>query len=65
MTHLPQIAIKVDAYFVVYKFENEGKTFPSIKQLNDAGRVEELAKMVGGDSLTDSTIKTAKELMKN
>lgn len=65
ITHLPQIAAKGDAHFMVYKFEKEGKTFTSIKQLNDAERVEELAKMVGGESLTDSTIKTAKELMKN
>ena len=65
ITHLPQIAAKGDAHFVVYKFEEDGKTFTSIKQLNDAERVEELAKMVGGESLTDSTIKTAKELMKN
>ena len=65
ITHLPQIAAKGDAHFMVYKFENEGKTFTSIKQLNDSERVEELAKMVGGESLTDSTIKTAKELMKN
>jgi DNA repair protein RecN (Recombination protein N) len=65
ITHLPQIAAKGDAHFMVYKFEKEGKTFTSIKQLNDAERVEELAKMVGGESLTDSTIQTAKELMKN
>ena len=65
ITHLPQIAAKGDAHLMVYKFEKEGKTFTSIKQLNDAERVEELAKMVGGESLTDSTIKTAKELMKN
>ena len=65
ITHLPQIAAKGDAHFMVYKFEKEGKTFTSIKQLNDTERVEELAKMVGGESLTDSTIKTAKELMKN
>lgn len=65
ITHLPQIAAKGDAHFMVYKFEKEGKTYTSIKQLNDTERVEELAKMVGGESLTDSTIKTAKELMKN
>ncbi len=63
ITHLPQIAAKGNAHFKVYKFEKEGKTFTSVKQLNDAERVEELAKMVGGESLTESTIKTAQELM--
>ncbi len=65
ITHLPQIAAKGDAHFQVYKFEEGGKTFTSIKQLDDEQRIEELAKMVGGDKLTDTTLKTAKELLAN
>jgi DNA repair protein RecN (Recombination protein N) len=65
ITHLPQIAAKGDAHLQVYKFEENGKTFTSIKQLNYDERVEELAKMVGGEKLTDSTIKTAMELLTN
>ncbi|MEZ5106876.1 MAG: DNA repair protein RecN [Draconibacterium sp.] len=64
ITHLPQIAAKGDAHFVVYKYESGGKTFTSIKQLSDNERVQELAKMVGGENVTDSILKTAKELMK-
>jgi len=63
ITHLPQIAAKGDAHYMVYKFEKKGKTNISIKQLNETERVEELAKMVGGESLTDSIIKTAQELL--
>jgi DNA repair protein RecN (Recombination protein N) len=65
ITHLPQIAAKGDAHFVVYKYEKSGKTFTSIKQLGENERVEELAKMVGGENLTDTTLKTAQELLKN
>lgn len=65
ITHLPQIAAKGDAHFKVYKFEEEGKTFTSIKRLNDDERVNELAKMVGGEKPTENTLKTAIELLKN
>jgi len=63
ITHLPQIAARGDAHFVVYKFEKNGKTFTSIKQLNKNERIEELAKMVGGENVTDTTRKTARELL--
>ena len=63
ITHLPQIAAKGDAHLMVYKFEEKGKTFTSIKTLNQNERVIELAKMVGGDSYSDTTLKTAQELL--
>ena len=65
ITHLPQIAAKGDAHFQVYKLEESGKTFTSIKQLNDDQRIEELAKMVGGEKISESTLKTAQELLQN
>jgi DNA repair protein RecN (Recombination protein N) len=65
ITHLPQIAAKGDAHFQVYKFEEKGKTFTSIKRLNDDERVNELAKMVGGEKPTENTLKTAIELLRN
>ena len=64
ITHLPQIAAKGDAHFKVYKFEKDGKTFTSIKR-EENERVKELAKMVGGDNTTESTLKTARELYNN
>src|SRR5690606_8468542 len=45
ITHLPQIAAKGDAHLQVFKFEKGGKTFTSIKHLNEQERLEELAKM--------------------
>ena len=64
ITHLPQIAAKGDAHLMVYKFEENGKTFTSIKQLDPEERIVELAKMVGGESFSDTTLKTAQELLK-
>jgi DNA repair protein RecN (Recombination protein N) len=63
ITHLPQIAARGDAHFVVYKYEQNGKTYTSIKQLNENEREEELAKMVGGEKITETTLKTARELL--
>ena len=63
ITHLPQIAAKGDAHFQVYKFEKAGKTYTSLKLLSETERVEELAKMVGGENITQSNLKTAEELL--
>lgn len=63
ITHLPQIAAKGDAHLLVYKFEENGKTYISIKHLNENERVIELAKMVGGENFSEATVKTARELL--
>lgn len=63
ITHLPQIAAKGDAHLLVYKLEENGKTFTSIKPLTQDERIIELAKMVGGENYSDTTLKTAKELL--
>ena len=63
--HLPQIAAKGDTHFVVFKYELEGKTFTSVRNVEKDERVEELAKMVSGNEITDNTLKTARELLKN
>ncbi len=63
ITHLPQIAAKGDAHLQVFKFEKDGKTFTSIKHLNEQERLEELAKMVSGEKLTESSLKTAQEFL--
>ena len=65
ITHLPQIAAKGDVHFVVYKYESKGKTYTSIKKLMENERVEELAKMFGGDNITESVLKAARELFEN
>ncbi len=63
ITHLPQVAAKGDAHLLVYKLEENGKTFTSIKHLSFEERIVELAKMVGGEGFSDTTLKTARELL--
>lgn len=65
ITHLPQIAARGDAHFRVYKYEENGKTYTSISRLSHEERIEELAKMVGGEKLTDTTISAARQLLAN
>lgn len=65
ITHLPQIAAKGDAHFVVYKYEENGKTLTSVKLLNAEERIEELAKMVGGNDYSEASLKIAREMAQN
>ncbi len=64
ITHLPQIACYGDAHFVVAKGENAGRTVTTVRRLNDAERVEELARMLGGAVVTDRTRAAAAELLR-
>jgi DNA repair protein RecN (Recombination protein N) len=63
ITHLPQIAGKGDHHFLVYKVDNETGTFTSIRKLNGEERVEEMARMVGGDRPSDNARKAAREML--
>lgn len=65
ITHLPQVAAKGDAHFVVYKYEESGKTLTSVKLLNTEERIEELAKMVGGNDYSEASLKIAREMVQN
>ena len=59
ITHLPQVASKSGAHFVVYK--EEGRT--NIRRLSKAERVNEIAKMLSGSEITDAAMKQAKILL--
>lgn len=63
ITHLPQIAAKADMHFNVYKAEKEGFTTSRIIPLNDVGRLEEIAKMLSDEKITDAARQAALELM--
>jgi DNA repair protein RecN (Recombination protein N) len=63
ITHLPQIAGMADAHFFVSKKQEQGRTATAISRLNDAERVEELSRMLGGDKVTDKTRAAARELL--
>src|SRR5690606_10305653 len=61
ITHLPQIAGKGNHHFVVFKEDTPSGTITSIRKLNGHERVEELARMVGGDNPSESARRTAEE----
>ncbi|MBR5777848.1 MAG: DNA repair protein RecN [Bacteroidales bacterium] len=64
ITHLPQIAAKSDTHLKVYKQEEDNRTLSKMLVLTDEQKVEEVAKMLSSNTLTDAAIATAKELTK-
>lgn len=65
VTHLPQVASFGHHHFVVAKTKGETSTKTMIKSLNDKGRVEEIARMLGGVKLTDATFQHATEMIES
>ncbi len=63
ITHLPQIAAYADTHFLIEKQVDGGRTQTRVTRLDDGGRVEELARMLGGDPLTDALRATAREML--
>ena len=61
VTHLPQIAAMADAQYLVSKQEMEGRTFTNITPLDLEGRKKEIARLYGGDNITDTTLAAAAE----
>lgn len=64
ITHLPQIAAKGKEHYFVYKEDTEDRTVTRIKKLDAKERVQEVARMLSGASLTDASVANAKELLK-
>lgn len=64
ITHLPQIAAYGDRHFLVEKQVKDGRTKTAIRELSKDERVRELARMLGGATITDITIKRAQEMLR-
>lgn len=64
ITHLPQIAARGRAHYKVYKEDNEVETNSHIRCLTDDERVEELAHMLSGATLTEAALNNARALLK-
>ena len=64
VTHLPQIAAFADAHYSVTKKSEGDRTTSRIESLDNESRLNELALMIGGPNYTDSSVDTAKELIK-
>ena len=63
VTHLPQVAAKANTQFVVSKFNENGSVNSTITPLDAEGRIEEISRMIGGTIITETTRKSAYELL--
>ena len=61
VTHLPQIAAMADTHFHVEKRVKDGRTYTAVTALDREGRIKELARLHGGDNVTETTLKSAGE----
>jgi DNA repair protein RecN (Recombination protein N) len=62
VTHLPQIAAMADAHFEIEKKTQNGRTFTYVNQLDTEGSTHELARLIGGENITVTTMASAAEL---
>ncbi len=63
ITHLPQIASMADRHYGVAKSVREDRTHTEVRLLNEKERVDEIARMLGGRTITEATIKHAEEML--
>jgi DNA repair protein RecN (Recombination protein N) len=63
ITHLPQIAGKADCHLMAYKTNDGDTTTSSLKQLTDEQRINEIARMLSDDTVTEAARLTARELL--
>ena len=61
VTHLPQIAAMADSHYLITKEERGGRTYTDVLSLDRAGRCRELARLHGGDHITELTLAGAEE----
>ena len=63
VTHLPQLAAMADTHFSVEKGVLDGRTFTRVQELTRAQRREELARLTGGEQITQTMLEGAEELL--
>ncbi len=63
ITHLPQVAAYADAHFLIEKRVDGGRTLTRVGRLDEAGRVDELARMLGGEAITEGLRASAREML--
>lgn len=63
VTHLPQVAASAHNQYEVLKKDIDNETFTSITELDDEGRVQEIARLLGGSAISDSALANARELL--
>ena len=63
VTHLPQIAAMGDTHLLIAKGERDGRTYTTVTPLDMEGRKRELARIIGGANITETTLKSAEEML--
>jgi DNA repair protein RecN (Recombination protein N) len=63
VTHQPQVASQADAHFLVEKSMSKNRTSISIRELNKTERIEEVARMLAGEKITDAARENAREMI--
>ena len=61
VTHLPQIAVMADTHFEIAKSISKGRTYTNVTELDFEGRKHEIARLSGGENITETTINSAAE----
>lgn len=62
ITHLPQIAAMADHHFMIEKQQTKDRTRTTLTALNEDGMLREIARLLGGDTITDAVMTNAREL---
>jgi len=63
VTHLPQIAAAANVHLLIQKSEIDGRTFTRVTPLDREGRKREIARIIGGAEITETTLKSAEEML--
>ena len=61
VSHLAQIAAMADSQYLIEKAEKNGRTYTTVTELDRAGRRREIARLTGGDNITETTTASAEE----
>lgn len=64
ITHLPQIAAFADQHFLIEKGQSRGRTHTGVRLMEQKERVEEIARMLSGAQLTDTSLRHAEQMLK-
>lgn len=64
VTHLPQLAALATTHFLIDKQERDGRTYTTVTPLDTEGRKRELARIIGGTNITETTLKSAGEMLR-
>ena len=64
VTHLPQLAALANTHLLIAKEERGGRTYTTVSPLDKAGRTRELARIIGGADITETTLKSAEEMLR-